>query len=137
MPDDVSSRILAAATLAEQAVAKTSPQGDWQPYFTVHGDPMLVPVERPWPTSRIADIGTEPADYGRANCKLLGASGPSHWGAVAELLRIVEVTHDSYWRACSQGEHHCRHGYIACENLSALLPLADQIIRDLGDGQNG
>lgn len=68
---------------------------------------------------------------------LIAASGPSHWGVVAVGLRAVEATHDRYWRACSQGEHHCRHGYIACENPGALLPLADQIIQDLAEPSNG
>lgn len=140
MTGDIAARILAAATLAEQAAARAGQ--DWQAHFTVHGDPMLVPRDRPWASSRIADVSTSPADYGRANCILLGASGPSHWGAVAELLREVARVHSDghecpggdsadqftgFYRTDSDGDLE------TCPTVAALLPLADQIIRDLGD----
>lgn len=119
MPDDVSSRILAVATLAEQAAAEATP-GPWsQDAFYVVGQ---VPEGRPGgevivqckPTRD--GMASYPSRYpygpqARANARLIAASGPSHWGAVAQLLRIT-VT----------------EGYIVQE----LLDLADQIFRDLG-----
>lgn len=48
----------------------------WLPYFTVHGDPMLVPVDKPYPGGRIADISVSPSDYGKAICEHLGACSP-------------------------------------------------------------
>lgn len=101
MPDDVSSRILAAATLADKA----------------------------------ANAQQIMLDEGSLSPELLMGSGPSHWGAVAAGFRALVAMHDRYWAACSVGEHHCRYGYLACESLNELLPLVDQIIRDLGDGQ--
>lgn len=48
--------------------------GPWQAYFTVHGDPFVVPAARPYPTSAIATVSTAPNDYGRANALLLAAA---------------------------------------------------------------
>jgi len=48
--------------------------GPWRAYFTVHGDPYVVPSARPYPTSAIATVSTAPDDYGRANALLLAAA---------------------------------------------------------------
>lgn len=111
MPDDVSSRILAAATLAEQ-----------------HGKEMerMVLV---WPRQ-----------FGKMFVtKRLRVAGPSHWGAVAELLRGAAEMHSPLpdfqleLIACSYDSHILSSYEDACPALEAFLPLADQITRDLGD----
>lgn len=126
MPDDVSSRILAAATLAERHA------------------------------QLLADHS---ATYGDLYEKLVLPSGPSHWGAVAELLRTTVQQHqpemytkynvpcfDEFdsptvvYRRCA-GCHtrffpeSVQSEANGCPSVAALLPLADQIIRDLGDGK--
>lgn len=72
--------------------------GPWLPYFTVHGDPMVVPASTPYPTSRIADVSTAPDDYGRANAVLI-----AHAPTLAEIVcRFVtgwsDVVGLSKWR---------------------------------------
>lgn len=59
-----------------------STPGPWEAYFTIHGDPMVVPSCMPYPTSRIADVSIAPDDYGRANAILI-AQAPT----LAEITR--------------------------------------------------
>lgn len=112
--------------------------GDWQAYFTVHGDPMIVPTARPWPASRIADISTAPADYGLANCVLIGASGPQHWRAVADLFRAVLQAHPDAGMLSAGYCGTCAVPTDRCATLAAVLPLAQQTIDGLtGRGAEG
>jgi hypothetical protein len=113
-PTDVAARILAAATLAEQAAANVSEQG----------------VEWPAIAPRLADRLMP------QNRRLIAASGPSHWGAVATALRGVGDEHyrmplasAGYCACCSSDEELVDY---PCASVAALLPLVDQIIRDLG-----
>lgn len=51
-----------------------STPGPWFPYFTVHGDPMVVTdLARPYATT-VAKPSVSPDDYGRANTLLLAAA---------------------------------------------------------------
>lgn len=52
---------------AALALSAAASPGPWEPYFTVHGDPFVVPSARPWPSSQIAAVSTSPSDYGRAD----------------------------------------------------------------------
>lgn len=120
-PTDVSSRILAAATLAEQAAAKAI--GERWHVIRVAGEHAVLTE-----TNGIV----ETVYTGIDNARLIAASSPSHWGAVAELLRrIVEI---QYRGAASRDFEASAIGLLAAK---AVLPLVDQIIRDLGEGQNG
>jgi hypothetical protein len=100
-------------------------------------------------TARVARLEQE-RDEARRSCDRawaernsarIAASGPSHWGAVAELLRETARVHaDAH--ECPGGdrftgfyEADSEIGLALCPTVAALLPLADQIIRDLGDGQ--
>jgi plasmid stabilization system protein ParE len=106
MPDDVSSRILAAATLAEDASMGVQVMSNL----------------RNW--TELRNTRFEPYLY-QSQLQLIAASGPSHWEAVAELLRGAVRLHSEHPDMPNSGERS--------RTLQLLLPLADQIIRDLGD----
>lgn len=72
-----------------RALAVAATPGPWAPYFTSHGDPMVVLADRGWfgaITDPIVDddvglgimarVSTSPSDYGRANAEYMGAVGP-------------------------------------------------------------
>lgn len=119
MANDVSSRILTAATLAEQAAADLKLPPDTSEL--VWERLMLSEVRQ-----QFLDDGYEPED-----ARVLAASGPSHWGAVAELLRTMVRLHAPMKSPRENCCSECYVGFVPCASLAALLPLADQIIRDL------
>jgi hypothetical protein len=74
MGEELHSELL--ARLRKLATDDLVTPGEWIAYFNPHGDPYLVPADRPFPTSAIANVNPEPRDYGRANALYLGAVSP-------------------------------------------------------------
>lgn len=75
---------------ALQALADAATPGPWEAYYTLHGDPMIVPASNGYPSARIADVSVAPADYGRANCEWITAAV----NAVPKLITEIRARAD-------------------------------------------
>ena len=88
----MSGDLLALADALDRLADEATP-GPWVPYFTLHGDPSIVPAEHALLSRRLADVAVSPDDYGRANAHLL-AQAPALARALAATLRAVVGLHD-------------------------------------------
>lgn len=91
--------------------------GRWVPYFTVHGDPFVVPESRQFPTSALATVSTAPSDYGRRNAVLMAAA-PDLLAALQEVFAAIDrfvEDRNLYALSC-----HC-DGYSPARKLLAGL----------------
>lgn len=115
---NISSRLLLAAYVAEQAALSAN----------------LMSNIRQW--DEIYDFTFVPHLY-KSQRHLLAASSPNHWEEVAGLLRGIVVHHQPVVDDEEPAGPWCSTCMpitvpYPCPTVSALLPLADQIIRDLG-----
>lgn len=78
--------------LAHQALAQGTQReqhpGEWEAYYTTHGDPYVVERGRGM-FGVVATVSTEPDDYGRARAAFMGACDPAT--IMALLNRLAEL----------------------------------------------
>lgn len=84
-----------AAIRARWEAASDTP---WHAFYSLQGDPFVVPADSPLRSRQIAMVSVAPADYGKANCEAI-AHAPTDIAALladldaaeAEVSRLIEI----------------------------------------------
>lgn len=80
---------------AIRAREQAATPGPWEPLFTVHGDPFVVPACTPYPSRQIAAVSVAPEDYGRADAEFI-AHARKDIPTLLDALEAAEAERDAF-----------------------------------------